>query len=219
MQLIKHPKHNADSLKDLLKTFKTIERHGMCKILGRSEIGKRLTKKSRADKTPRPDWLDEGTMCYSWFSPSVKHDYTTALHNKQDAAGYEKNFEAEESRVSDPDPDFPNGVVRKGKNGRENQKYVRLFPSLSANKNVESVYINGNGEDITDRITPEIRANFFPKKSESKKQAEYGVEGKNQVQVREYKADNIFYIQKGEKVIYNFIPKQILDLFDLELVG
>jgi len=173
-----------------------------------------LTKKSRADKSPRPEFL-EGLKRYTMSVVSLHHDYTRAVENQIAKNGGDKSqWETEESRVSVPFAQSTNGIMREGIKNPE-QKYVRVFVGLGANKSYEEVYINAKGENVTDLITAEIKENYFPKKYASKKQTDAGVA--KEVKPREYKAENVFYLQKGETV-FNVLSADLMSLFGLELV-
>ncbi len=196
---------------DLIATLNTIETHGMATLVAASDIGERLTKKSRADKSPRPEFL-EGLVRFTMSVVSLNHDYNKGVVNQIKKAGNDPAaWIPEESTVSQPDPLCPNGVVRMGIKNPE-QKYVRVFVGMSPNKSYEEVYLNGKGENVTHLITEEIRDNFFPLKYGSEKQLLAGSE--KEIIPREYKAENVFYIQKGD-VVFNVLTKDIMDLFGL----
>jgi hypothetical protein len=198
-------------IEQLIQTLNQVEVHGMATLVAASDIGERLTKKSREDKTPRPDFLD-GLVRYTMSVVSLKHDYNTAVVNQiKKAGGNPADWTPEESTVSQPDPLSVNGIVRMGLKNPE-QKYVRIFVGMSANKSYEEVYINGRGENVTHLITQEIKENFFPLKYGSEKQLLAGSE--KEVIPREYKAENVLYVQKGD-VVFNVLTKEIMNLFSL----
>jgi hypothetical protein len=198
----------------LLSTLNNIDKHGMATLVACSEIGDRLTKKSRADKSPRPEFL-EGLKRYTMSVVSLHHDYTRAVENQIVKGGGDKSqWETEESKISEPFAQSTNGIMRQGLRNPE-QKYVRVFVGLGANKSYEEVYINAKGENVTELITKEVKENYFPKKYASKKQEAVGVA--KEVKPREYKAENIFYLQKGDKV-FNVLSSDLMNLFGLELV-
>lgn len=199
------------SIFNLISTLNQVDLHGMATLIAASDIGERLTKKSRADKSPRPAFLD-GLVRYTMSVVSVHHDYNEGVKNQiKKAGGNPADWNPEESTVSQPDPLSTNGIVRMGLKNTE-QKYVRIFVGMSANKSYEEVYINGKGENVTHLITEEIRDNFFPIKYGSEKQLLAG-SGK-EVIPREYKAENVLYLQKGQ-VVFNVLTKDIMDLFGL----
>jgi hypothetical protein len=201
-------------IEKLIETLNKIDVHGMATLIACSDIGERLTKKSRADKTPRPDWLD-GLQRYTMSVVSLKHDYTKAVTNQiVKGGGDPSQWETAESTVSQPDPSCPNGILRMGLKNTE-QKYVRVFVGMTANKSYEEFYINGQGVNVTDRITKEIKDNFFPIKYGSENQLLAGAA--KEIMPREYKAENIHYIQKGAAV-FNVLSKDLRELFGLELV-
>ena len=90
--------------------------------------------------------------------------------------------------------------------------YVRIFTGMVQVKGYQEHYITLDGEIVTDKVTPEIIANYFPIKYGAEKQAKHG-SGK-EVAPKDYKAENIRYIQKGDAV-FNTLSKDIMSLFDL----
>jgi hypothetical protein len=197
---------------DLRAVLNGVDSHGMARVIAKSDLDKRLTKKSRADKSPRPDWM-VGLYRVSMFTANVMHDYNQAVKNQVEKSGSDpNNFQAEASKISEPDPDSPNGIVRQSLRD-PNQKYVRVFVGMGPEGSYSECYINGNGEDVTKKITDEIKANFFPVKSGSEKQMLAGSE--KEVKPREYKAENVIYFQKGDSV-YNTLSDQIKETFGLE---
>jgi uncharacterized protein YukJ len=196
---------------DLINTVNQIDLHGMATLIAASDIGDRLTKKSRADKSPRPDFLD-GLVRYTMSVVSLKHDYNKAVINQiSKAGGNPADWNPEESTVSQPDPLCPNGIIRMGLKDTD-KKYMRVFVGMSANKSYDEVYINAKGENVTHLITEEIKENFFPLKYGSEKQLLAG--SQKEVIPREYKAENVLYIQKGNTV-FNVLTQDIMDLFGL----
>jgi hypothetical protein len=196
---------------DLIATMNQIDLHGMATLVAASDIGERLTKKSRADKSPRPAFL-EGLVRYTMSVVSLHHDYNKSVVNQiNKVGGNPADWIPEESTVSQPDPLCPNGIIRMGLKDTD-KKYFRIFVGMSANKSYEEVYLNGKGENVTHLITEEIRDNFFPLKYGSEKQLLAGSE--KEIIPREYKAENVFYVQKGN-VVFNVLTQDIMDLFGL----
>lgn len=91
--------------------------------------------------------------------------------------------------------DIPNKVLVSDKDN--SQLYFRVC--IKKSSIAKSVYYL-DGVEITDNdIMAEIKS-FMPKPSECKKQAEAGLEGKEQIVVRDYKFQSIIEIRQGNKV-------------------
>lgn len=200
---------SRDVLDELKDTINAISTHGMARIIAASTV--RVTKKSRSDKSPAPEWMD-GLTRVAMFTANVGHDYQTAVRNQVEKSGMDpQNFQAEASNVSENDPDSTNGIIRQGLKD-PNQKYVRVYVDMGPNKVYEERYYNAAGEDVTDKIDEQVRADFFPKKYGSEKQMLAGAA--KEVKPREYKAENILYFQMGG-AIYNVLSKKIKEAFEL----
>jgi len=203
----------CNNIQNLIAELNRVDSHGMASIIAVSEI--KLTKKSRADKSPTPDFL-EGLVRIAKSVVNLNHDYNKAVRNQIEKAGCDpSDWQPEPSKFSEPDPSCPNGIVRQHKDD-SSKKYIRVFVGMNSSKAYEEVYINGKGENVTDLITQDIKDNFFPKKSGSQKQAMSG-SGK-EIKPREYKAENILYVKKGDVIFNGGLTQEVLDLFNLELV-
>lgn len=187
-----------------------IDTHGFVRFIAATDV--KLTVKARSDKRPLPEHL-RGLKKVVNTTASLKHDYEDAVNNRLEKNGLERSFEAEESSVSNPDPQSLNGILRMGKRD-ESQKYLRLF-FFSKHVAYEEKYINEKGEIVVP--TAEEKEDFFPVKSESKKQLDHGLESEQQVVIREYKIENILYFQKGQ-VVFNKLSNKIMNIFNLEYV-
>lgn len=60
-------------LTTLVKRLGEINRHGIAALIARSDTYDRLTKKSRADKSPLPEWA-EGLITLTYASVNLNHD-------------------------------------------------------------------------------------------------------------------------------------------------
>lgn len=201
-------------LASLVEAIREINKHGVAAIIAASDTHERMTKKSRADGSPVPAWA-QGLRALTYSTVNLNHDYTKAINNHLEKTGFNPNFVADESTVSKPIEGWPNTILRESPKNPD-QLYVRVFIEMSkAIVKPEVFYINGLGQNVTDQVTKEFKENFFPKQYGSQKQAEHGVS--KEVQVREYKAENILYLQKG-KVVYNKLSQDVMNLFNLELV-
>ena len=211
MALILHMSSNTHLTVD--QANKVGDLHGFASFIGMSEV--KLTVKARRNpEQPLPEHL-KGLIKLTRSTASVNHNYEDSVQNKQLKQGEMPTFLAEESKISNPDPACSNGLIRQGKKDPE-QKYLRLYFFENAKYTTETIYINANGDVVVP--TEDEQIDFLPdSKKESKKQKEHGVEGKDQVSVREYKVENIFYFKKGD-VVFNNLSKNVMKLFDLESV-
>lgn len=201
-------------MENLINALKQVNSHGLASLIAKSDIGTRLTKKARSDKSILlPDWCN-GLYSITRTVVNVNHDYSKAVNNQIKKAGHEPEFQADESSVSIPIEDFPNTILRQGRSNPD-QLYVRVFVNLTVKAKVETYYFNGLGENVTDRITEEFKADYFPKESSSVKQILHGAE--KEIKSREYKIENILYFQKGN-VVYNGLLPEHYELFNLEIV-
>lgn len=200
-------------MNQLIETIKQVTTHGLASIIAKSDVGTRLTKKARSDKSELPEW---SIRLYSITRTvvSVNHDYSKAVNNQIKKSGNDATFEASESTVSVPVEDFPNSILRQGRIN-PNQLYFRVFVDLTVKTKVEVYYFNGLGENVTDKITEQFKDDFFPKVSGSTKQLLHGAE--KEVKPKEYKLENILYFQKGS-VVYNALLPEHYELFNLENV-
>ena len=166
-----------------------IKNPGVATIIAASDIHERLTKKSRSTKETRPEFL-EGLVCYTKSVVSLGHNYNDLVrHQMAKGLGDPSQWEEQASKVSQPDPDFSNGIVRRGINN-PSQKYVRVYIDQGAIKiKPELIYVNSHGDDVTSLITQEVREDFFPIGYGSEKQLLAG--SLNEVKPREYKLENI----------------------------
>ncbi len=79
-----------------------------------------------------------------------------------------------------------------------NQLYLRT--SLDKSTKVQSSKLLLDGQEITDnQIIEEIKS-FMPKPSESKKQADLGLSGVEQINIRDYKFESIQEIKCGDLI-------------------
>lgn len=204
----KFPSH----LTDLVNTLREINGHGAASLIAKSDVHKRLTKKSRSDSTPLPQWA-EGLISLTRSVVNVNHVYERSVKNQIAKNGNDPdNFKVEKSKVSIPVEGWPNTLLRESEKNPD-QLYVRVFIEMGIKTSVETYYINAQGRNVTDLVNAKFKEDFFPKKYSSKKQEEAG-SGK-EVKPREYKAENILYIQRGDNV-YNGLSQDLYDLFDLE---
>jgi hypothetical protein len=172
-----------------------------------------MTKKSRADKSLPPEWSN-GLIGITRSVMAIKgaiDGYTKAVDNKLPEG---ESYNTEASKVSQPIEGFPNGILREGLKNAD-QLYVRLFVDVFQS-NVEQYYFNDKGEDVTHLVTKDFKDNFLPKKYASKKQADAGVE--KEIKPREYKAENIIYLQRGD-VCFNNLSSDLMAVFDLEIAS
>lgn len=78
-----------------------------------------------------------------------------------------------------------------------NQFYLRT--SWDKSTKVQSSILYLDGQEITNTdILAEIKS-FMPKPSESKKQADLGLTGSEQISIKDYKFESIVEIQQGDK--------------------
>lgn len=189
-----------------------IKKPGIAQIIAASDVGERMTKKCRKTGEPRPIWLD-GLVCYTKSVVALGFDYNDVVRNEM-ARGIGDPFLWEEkaSTVSMPDPDSTNGIVRRGIKNPE-QKYVRIFIDMGRIKiKPESIFINAFGDDVTDRITDDIRESYFRIEHGSVKQLEAGA--LNEVKPREYKLENFMGIVCEEiEYISEAIPTFVKEKF------
>lgn len=197
----------------LAQELAKITRPTIASVVVKSDVHERMTKKSRLDKTPRPEWA-EGLISLTRYVVRVGNDYGKWINNHLAQTGFAPVFEADKSNVSEPIPDFPNEILRQGVHDKS-KLYVRLYPDSTLKNHTEVFYINAKGEDVTSKVDASFKEAFFPIPSGSVKQAEHGVS--KEVQPRDYKAENILYIATGE-CVFNDLNKSIMGLFNLELV-
>jgi hypothetical protein len=200
-------------MKQLIETLRQVTTHGLASIIAKSDVGTRLTKKARSDKSELPQW-SIGLYSISRTVVSVNHDYNKAVNNQIKKSGNDTDFQADESSVSIPIEDFPNSILRQGRSNPD-QFYVRVFVDLTVKTKNEIYYFNSLGENVTDKVTEQFKDDFFPKVSGSTKQMLHGAE--KEVKPREYKIENILYFQKGN-VVYNGLLPEHYELFNLENV-
>lgn len=201
-------------MKNLIDTLKQVNSHGLASLIAKSDVGTRLTKKARSDNSKiLPEWC-EGLYSISRTVVNVNHDYSKAVNNQIKKSGHEPEFQADESSISIPIEDFPASILRQGRTNPD-QLYVRVFTDMTVKVKMEIYYFNGLGENVTDRITEEFKADYFPKESSSVKQILHGAE--KEVKPREYKIENVLYFQKGD-VVYNGLLPEHYELFNLENV-
>jgi len=183
----------------------------MCKVGASTEV--KLLKKSRLDGRPVPDKFN-GLKKLSFFVASVGHDYGKLVNNRVNNFGTGEGYFVQPSTVSNHLDESKNGIMRVGI--KDTKKfYVRLFFNTSPNNYNESVYINETGE-VINPTNKEIEE-FFPIKSDVKKQSDHGLDELTYVNVREFKAENIIYFQCGNQ-IWNNIGDTFLKLFNLECI-
>lgn len=205
------PKH----LTDLINALRQIDGHGVASIIAKSDVGERMTKKARSDKSPPPAW-SEGLVCITRSVVNVNHVYETAVKNQIVKNGLDPAaFEVEESKISRPVDGWPNTLLREGLKDA-NQLYVRVFIEMGIKTTVETFYLNGKGQNVTDLVTDQFRDDFLEKKYGSVKQMVAGA--KKEVKPREYKAENIIYLQKGN-VVFNNLSNDLMSLFGLEVAA
>jgi len=186
--------------------------HGLVSLIAQSDLHTRMTKKSRADKSPPPEW-SKGLISLTRSTVHIKPkagSYGSAINNHLAKNEMNPNFVAEESKISRPIEDFPNEVLREGVKDAD-KLYVRIYIDVMPSK-VEMYYLNDKNEDVTHLVTKDFKDNFLPKKSGSQKQAEHGVS--KELKPREYKAQNIIYFQRGE-VIFNNLSQDLMEKFNL----
>ncbi len=198
-------------MNQLIETIKQVTTHGLASIIAKSDVGTRLTKKARSDKSELPIW-SIGLYSITRTVVSVNHDYSKAVNNQIKKSGSDMEFDASESTVSVPVEDFPNSILRQGRTN-PNQLYMRVFVDMGVKVKTETYYFNGIGENVSDKITEQFKDDFFPKESSSVKQLLHGAE--KEVKPKEYKLENILYFQKGS-VVYNVLSKEHYELFNLE---
>lgn len=200
-------------LNNLANELSKITRPTIASVIVKSDVHERMTKKSRLDKSPRPDWA-EGLISLTRYIVRVGNNYPTTINNQLAKTGFAPVFVADKSNVSEPIPDFPNEILRQGVHD-SSKLYVRLYPDNDLKNHTEVFYINAKGEDVTSKVDASFKEAFFPIPSGSVKQAEHGVS--KEVMPRDYKAENILYIATGN-CLFNGLNKSIMDLFNLELV-
>lgn len=209
-------------MKTLIETMNTIEGHGLCRIIAKTEV--KLLKKGRSSTkgnvVPVPSFL-EGLTRYYQIAASVGHSYSNAVKNQITKAGGDASlWEIEDCKYSERDPESTNGIVRRHKE-RHEEKYLRYFPELMGDTRGKSFYLNAQGQDVTELITPQIEAEFFTdwvkegslKQAEVMSSQEIGLE--KEVKPRNLKAENLLYLKRGEVTYLGNIPEDILDMFTL----
>jgi hypothetical protein len=209
-------------MKKLIETMNTLEGHGLCRIIAKTEV-KLLVKGRSSTKgniVPVPKEL-EGLTRYYQIVASVGHSYSTGVKNQIKKAGGDPTLWVdEECKYSERDPESTNGIIRRHKT-RHEEKYLRYFPELMGDTHGKGFYLNAQGDDVTSLITPQIEAEFFAdyKKEPSLKQSEVmasqeiGLE--KEVKPRNLKAENLLYFKRGEVTFTGTISEEILDMFTL----
>lgn len=195
---------------------------GYTKIIAISDM--KLTVKARSDKRPLPEKFI-GLRKFVMTVVSMGHSYEDLINRRLIKAGLDcvhpvpkgqdKLFEADQT-YSVPCAKSTNKIMREHKEDSA-RKYIRGFLTPDVPPNFEIHYINGQGKEIFP--TKEEKADFFPpeKENESNKQAELWLEGNAQVRVRDWKAENVIYVQNG-KTVWNNLDEATLKLFDLTYV-
>jgi hypothetical protein len=189
-----------------------INTHGLASLIAISDVGERMTKKSRSTKLPPPSW-SEGLICVTRSTVNINHDYERSVNNQIKKNGFPQVFTADPSTVSVTIPGFPNDILRQGAND-PSRYYVRVFIEMGAKTTVEAIYLNGKGQDVTSMVTEQFKDDYFPKKYGSVKQMLHGAA--KETKPREYKAENIVYLQKGD-LVFNNLSKDLMDMFDLQI--
>lgn len=123
---------------------------------------------------------------------ALGYDYENTANQRLERKGLEADFKAAK----------PNGkswceypyILQADKDA--SVKYLRC--TMRSNTKAKSIFIL-DGQLVTDAsVEAEIKS-FIPKPSISQKQAESGLEEKEQVVVRDYKLEGIIYLGQGEK--------------------
>lgn len=200
-------------MKRLVETLRQVQGHGLASIIAMSDIGERLTKKSRETKETAPDW-SRGLYSLTRTVVNIGHDYEKAVVNQLKKSEGDTSFKAEESKVSRPVLDFPNNLLREGVNNPD-QLYLRVFVGMMERPKGETLYFNLHGENVTALVDDSFKDNFFPLKYGSVKQAVHGSE--KEIMPRDYKLENILYFQHGA-IVFNDLNESHYKLFNLENV-
>jgi hypothetical protein len=195
---------------------------GLTKVVAITDM--KLTVKARSDKRPLPPHLI-GLRKFVMTIVSMGHDYEALINYLIKKAGLDcvhpvpqgqtKLFEAD-STYSVPCPKSKNLVMRQHKED-ETRKYIRGFLTAYLPPTFEMHYINANNVEVFP--TAKEKSDYFPLEyeNESNKQAELWLEGNAQVRVRDWKADNVLYVQNG-KTVWNNLSPEVMALFDLTYV-
>lgn len=189
----------------------TISGSRMCKIGSVTVVT--VLAKSRIDKSPTPEKF-KNLKKVSFFIGSIANDYESGINKRLAMIGADPSFISDVSSVSAPFPASTNGIMRMGISNQD-QKYVRIYLNVAPNNYCESVYVDEDNKIVN--LTHEDLEAFFPKKSESKKQSEHGLDKDLHYQVREFKSENIIYFQCGDK-IWNNLGPLFLKIFNLECI-
>lgn len=210
------------SNKEIISVNLTNKIRGFTKIIAITDM--KLTVKARSDKSPLPEHL-KGLRKFVMTVVSMGHSYEDLINRQLIKAGLDcvhpvpkgqdKLFEADQT-YSVPCADSTNKIIREHKEDTS-RKYIRGFLTPNLPPNFELHYINEKGVEVFP--TKKEKDDFFPpeKENESNKQADLWLEGTAQVRVRDWKAENVVYIQNG-KTIWNNLDKKTMDLFDLTYV-
>jgi hypothetical protein len=200
----------------LINKLRQINSHGACALIAKSDVHRDMLKKSRSDKTIlTPAWAS-GLFCITRSVVNVNHDYNKAVSNQIVKNGFDPdNFIPEASKISVPVEGWPNTLLRE-KTDNPEQLYVRVFIEMGVKTSLEMYYFNDKGQNVTDKVTPEFRQDFLKASSGSEKQMLAG-SGK-EVKPREYKIENIIYLQKGD-VVFNQLSQDLMELFGLEAIS
>lgn len=201
-----------NQVKALAESLKDIKRSGTAKIIAITNV--RETKKNRTTKELAPEWLI-GLRRVTMSVINIGHDYTTAVKNQIEKAGCDPDAWKTQKGNNVPVEGYHNGCYRQGIDKDGNLKdsfYVRIFTGMIKSKAYEEHFITLDGVIVTNKITPDIIADYFPLKYSAEKQAKHG-SGK-EVSPRDYKVESIRYLQKGDAV-YNILSKDLIKLLDL----
>jgi hypothetical protein len=197
-------------LSGLLSELSKIETIGACSLIAKSDEHKRLTVKGRNSKIPLPSWA-VGLYSITRMVVSVNNDYAKAVNNQIKANGLTPDFQAEESKISRPIEEWPNAILREGLKNPD-QLYVRVFTNM-VKTNMVKFFFNSLGENVTDLISDDFRAEYMTLPKIAVKQVLHGVA--KEVEPREYLAENIIYLKKGD-ACFNNLSSDLYKLFDLE---
>ena len=200
-----------DTKELIVQVAKITKENVKATIVAKSDIHERLTKKSRTDKSPLPEWA-QGLVTLTRSVVRLNKSYEETINSHLSATGFVDSFKAAPSTVSQTIKDFPNEILREGVNS--DKLYIRVF--LEEDNDLEVIYLNGKGENVTSLVTTDFRDNFFPLKYGSEKQARHGVS--EEVRLRDYKAENIVYLEQGKTALFNDLTKEQMELLDLEEV-
>ena len=207
----------------ILENLRKIKGTGDFEIIAQTE--KKALKKSRLTGITTPENLAVITKV-TLATVSLGNDYEKAVNESLKKEGKEANFERKEGGYCIPLSAIECGlfeivekvlhklgISRKDrlskviyKHKEKDQFYVRVYPNLAKSYTSYSIYFDVGGNEIKPQEFEEIEKEYLTIKKEGTRQ---GLD--EEVEVRNYKLENIIYLGSDKTVFINELDEELLN--------